>query len=338
MSSAHVIEATRLAETLAVLRGRPAAGLGEVVEATRAVLCDGDEVRLALVNDRLVVGDRIGGVPADAPSVPLVRDVAAAQKRLRLPPEALARTIDLDLRKPVDLERSRLLRRLRLLGVEWGEPAEVAPARQGHVLGVVAAGLGAGVHRRPHRRGGVRHDGGGRGIREGDGGGERSAQPRLGHRTRGGVPARGRARRARRGARRAGREGRARRRRRAPDGQPARARAVAALRRRTRHRDGRPRRGRRRPRDPRLRRASCRARRPGRQGGRRDTGAHRRDARRDRHAGRGAGAARPVAGHRCRPSPTGPTCMVSWPDGCAGCCATRAGWTPSRWSCAWPGR
>src|SRR5262249_4990603 len=80
-------------------------------------------VRLALVNDRLVVGDRIGSVPSDAPSVPLVRDLAATQKRLRMPAEALAKDIRLDLRKETDLERSRLLHRLRLLGIAWGTPA-----------------------------------------------------------------------------------------------------------------------------------------------------------------------------------------------------------------------
>ncbi len=60
ISSAHVIEATRLAETLAVLRGRPVAGLSEVTEATRSVLCDGDDVRLRFVTERLVVGRSAG--------------------------------------------------------------------------------------------------------------------------------------------------------------------------------------------------------------------------------------------------------------------------------------
>lgn len=121
VSSAHVIEATRLAETLAVLRGRPHAGLSEVTEATRAVLCDGDETRLELVQRKVVVGERLGEVPPETPAVPLVRDVAAAQRRLRFPPQALARDVDLDLRKPTDLGRSRLLHRLRLLGIEWGQ-------------------------------------------------------------------------------------------------------------------------------------------------------------------------------------------------------------------------
>jgi len=124
VSSAHVIEATRLAETLAVLRGRPHAGLAEVTEATRAVLCEGDDVRLELVQRKVVVGEELGGVPDETPSVPLVRDVAAAQKSLRMPPQALISDVDLDLRKPTDLGRSRLLHRLRLLGVEWGHPQE----------------------------------------------------------------------------------------------------------------------------------------------------------------------------------------------------------------------
>lgn len=120
VSSAHVIEATRLAETLAVLRGRPHPGLSEVTEATHAVLCEGDDMRLELIQRKVVVGEQLGVVPEETPAVPLARDVAAAQRRLRFPPQALARDVDLDLRKPNDLNRSRLLHRLRLLGVEWG--------------------------------------------------------------------------------------------------------------------------------------------------------------------------------------------------------------------------
>jgi hypothetical protein len=127
VSSAHVIEAVRLAETLASLRGRPLAGLAEVTEATRSVLCDGDELRLALVNRRLVVGERLGAVPDETPSVPLATDLAAAQRRLRMKPSALVTDVDLDLRRDIDLNRSHLLHRLRLLGVEWGEPGPGRP-------------------------------------------------------------------------------------------------------------------------------------------------------------------------------------------------------------------
>lgn len=122
VSSAHVIEAVRLAETLAAMRGRPLAGLSETTDAVRAVMCEGSDVPLSLVHDRLVVGDVLGEVPQSAPAVPLQRDLDRTQRRLRLKPEALERELELDLRKETDAGRSRLLHRLRLLGVGWGEP------------------------------------------------------------------------------------------------------------------------------------------------------------------------------------------------------------------------
>ena len=121
-SSAHVIESVRLAEALAALRGRPLAGLEEVTEAARAVLCEGNDVLVALIQRRLVVGERLGAVPAATPMVPLQRDLHDQQRSLRLRPEAAPRDYDLDLRKPNDLARSHLLHRLALLGVRWGTP------------------------------------------------------------------------------------------------------------------------------------------------------------------------------------------------------------------------
>jgi hypothetical protein len=123
VSSAHVIEAVRLAGTLAAMRGRPLPGLTETTDAVRAVMCEGSDVPLELVRDRLVVGEVLGEVPESAPAVPLQRDLAQAQRRLRLKPEALEREMELDLRKETDAGRSTLLHRLRLLGIAWGEPA-----------------------------------------------------------------------------------------------------------------------------------------------------------------------------------------------------------------------
>ncbi|WP_228979945.1 DUF5682 family protein [Streptomyces sp. DH12] len=123
VSSAHVIEAVRLAGALAAMRGRPLAGLTETTDAVRAVMGDGSDVPLALVHDRLVVGDVRGEVPDRVPAVPLQRDLTRLQRTLRLRPEASERDLDLDLRKETDAARSRLLHRLRLLGVDWGTPA-----------------------------------------------------------------------------------------------------------------------------------------------------------------------------------------------------------------------
>jgi hypothetical protein len=121
-SSAHVIEATRLAEALATLRGRPLAGLAEVTEAAEAVMCDGEPLRVELIGRKLVVGERLGGVPEAVPAVPLARDLAAQQRAVRLKPEAAERALELDLRRENDLNRSRLLHRLRAIEVPWGRP------------------------------------------------------------------------------------------------------------------------------------------------------------------------------------------------------------------------
>jgi hypothetical protein len=123
-SSAHVIESVRLAEALAALRGRPLAGLEEVTEAARAVLCEGSDLLVELIQRRLVVGERLGAVPAATPMMPLQRDLQDQQRSLRLRAEAQPRDYDLDLRKPNDLARSHLLHRLTLLGVRWGAPQQ----------------------------------------------------------------------------------------------------------------------------------------------------------------------------------------------------------------------
>ncbi|WP_028648668.1 DUF5682 family protein [Nocardiopsis sp. CNT312] len=122
VSSSHVIEGVRLAESLAVLRGRPLAGLDEVFEALTSVLCEGEQTRAALVHGRMSLGERMGSVPPSTPMVPLQRDVMAARKRLRLKAEPFDRDLDLDLRTASQRERSVLLHRLRMLGVEWGVP------------------------------------------------------------------------------------------------------------------------------------------------------------------------------------------------------------------------
>ena len=121
VSSAHIIEAVRLAETLAVLRGRPLAGLAEVSEATKAVMCDGDDIAAAFVTRDLVVGEALGAVPDSAPPVPLDADLRARARARKLKIEPLTRTLALDLRKETDRGRSVLLHRLGVLGIGWGE-------------------------------------------------------------------------------------------------------------------------------------------------------------------------------------------------------------------------
>ncbi|NNJ27252.1 DUF5682 family protein [Alienimonas chondri] len=119
-SSAGVIEAVRLADALAALRGYCAPGLSELSQAILGVLCHGEPAPLALIRRKLEVGDALGSVPPDAPAVPLQKDLEATQKRLRFKPTGEKKSVTLDLRKETDLERSRLLHRLAILGVPWG--------------------------------------------------------------------------------------------------------------------------------------------------------------------------------------------------------------------------
>jgi hypothetical protein len=119
-SSAHIIEAVRLAEALAALRERPQPGLDELTEALRTVVCMGDDVPMQLIRRQLIVGDRLGSIPEAAPAVPLQRDLAQQQKSLRLKVEATQKSLDLDLRQSNDLGRSQLLHRLKLLDIGWG--------------------------------------------------------------------------------------------------------------------------------------------------------------------------------------------------------------------------
>jgi len=128
-SSAQIIDTARLADSLAALRGRSLAGLSELMEATRAVLCSGADAPIALIARKLVVGETLGHVPATAPMVPLHQDLIREQRRLRLSPEAVERTLDLDLRKDTDLARSHLLHRLTILGVPWGRVQQASSQR-----------------------------------------------------------------------------------------------------------------------------------------------------------------------------------------------------------------
>ncbi len=111
----HLIAGTRLAESLAAMRGRPRVGLAEVLDAADAVMGG-----LDLVRRELVVGDELGAVPESAPQVPLARDVAKAQKSARLAPRAETAVVEIDLRTPTGLRKSHLLHRLDALGVAWG--------------------------------------------------------------------------------------------------------------------------------------------------------------------------------------------------------------------------
>lgn len=128
ISSAHVIEAVRLAEALAALRDHPLPGLAELNEAVLTVFCAGNPMPMRLIEDRLITGDALGSVPPKTPMAPLQQDFERETRRLKLAPEAYEKSLDLDLRRTIDLERSHLLHRLNLLGIPWGRANDALQA------------------------------------------------------------------------------------------------------------------------------------------------------------------------------------------------------------------
>lgn len=120
ISTAHVIEAFRLAETLASLRALSRVGLHELNEATQTVMCMGDGILLELVKKELIVAQRIGKVPDELPKLPLQDNFEKLAKSYRLPITAEKKDYELDLRKDTDLQRSKLIYRLGILDIPWG--------------------------------------------------------------------------------------------------------------------------------------------------------------------------------------------------------------------------
>jgi Family of unknown function (DUF5682) len=121
ISPAHVIEALRLANMLASLRKRTMPNLADLNEATVAVMCMGEVAKLELVRRELTVGYVVGKIPPQMPKAPLQADFEARAKACKLVPDYEMRTLELDLRKELDLNRSVLLHQVAVLGLNWGK-------------------------------------------------------------------------------------------------------------------------------------------------------------------------------------------------------------------------
>lgn len=121
ISSAHIIEAVRLANALAQIRNYAKPGLKEFKEATQTVMCMGDDMLMRIVWKDLIVGDTMGKIPEGTPQVPVMSDFEKQIKTLRLKLTEDYKTITLDLRENNDLQKSILLHRLNTMDIPWGE-------------------------------------------------------------------------------------------------------------------------------------------------------------------------------------------------------------------------
>uniref|UniRef100_A0AAU2K1E1 DUF5682 family protein n=1 Tax=Streptomyces sp. NBC_00049 TaxID=2903617 RepID=A0AAU2K1E1_9ACTN len=135
-------ETLRLACDLAVLRGLPAPGRGELLEAVTTVLGQGEPLgrgrALARALEAVLVGTARGRITPHAPRSGLGPSVEAELTELRLPgpDDPASREIRLDpLRSALDGRREVLLQRLLVCGSSYGEPLTVAATGDGTALG-----------------------------------------------------------------------------------------------------------------------------------------------------------------------------------------------------------
>lgn len=129
VSTASLIETERLAVSLAAIRGRPQAGFEELIDATVACMCFGNQKLWQSIAADLLIGSDVGRIPEGVPLAPLLEDLQRQQKRARLKPEALERELSVDLRTESGLFRSTLLHRLVALNVPWGKPVDPGRSR-----------------------------------------------------------------------------------------------------------------------------------------------------------------------------------------------------------------
>ena len=139
VSSAEVIEAARLADTLAALRGSRYPTLSDLRDASVATMGHGSFSELALAAADTEIGRTIGFLPEGVARTSVQEDFYRQLKELRLERfrTAQGQRLDLDLREKLnvkseaaalgDLRRSFFLHRLRVLGVRF---ANLLPSRQ----------------------------------------------------------------------------------------------------------------------------------------------------------------------------------------------------------------
>ena len=139
VSSAEVIEAVRLANTLAAMRGSRYPVLADLRDASVTTMGHGAFSELALAAADTEIGRKIGFLPEGVARTSVQEDFYRQLKELRLDKFRTAeqQCLDLDLREKLnvkseaaalgDLRRSFFLHRLRVLGIHF---ARLLPSRQ----------------------------------------------------------------------------------------------------------------------------------------------------------------------------------------------------------------
>lgn len=133
VSSAQVIEATRLARELAVIRGGSVPTLEDLKDASITCMGGGSFGEMAMGFAETDIGKKIGSVPQDAMQTSIQSDFTLKLKQLKLEKykDLVATPLQLDLRENLrvkseesaflDLNRSFFLYRLVVLGIDFAK-------------------------------------------------------------------------------------------------------------------------------------------------------------------------------------------------------------------------
>lgn len=133
VSSAQVIEATRLARELAIIRGGSVPTLEDLKDASITCMGGGSFGDMAMGFAETDIGKKIGSVPQDAMQTSIQSDFTLKLKQLKLEKykELVATPLQLDLRENLrvkseesaflDLNRSFFLYRLVVLGIDFAK-------------------------------------------------------------------------------------------------------------------------------------------------------------------------------------------------------------------------
>jgi len=133
VSSAQVIEATRLARELAIIRGGSVPTLEDLKDASITCMGGGSFGDMAMGFAETDIGKKIGSVPQDAMQTSIQSDFTSKLKQLKLEKykELVATPLQLDLRENLrvkskesaflDLNRSFFLYRLVVLGIDFAQ-------------------------------------------------------------------------------------------------------------------------------------------------------------------------------------------------------------------------
>ena len=137
-SSASVIEAVRLANTLSAMKGGAYPVLADLHDAVITCFGGGDLATVAEAINKVDIGTAIGSLPEEVSQTPVQEDMNQELKRLKLTnyKSAVAQDLSLDLRENlkvktkeaafIDLNRSTFLHRLEVLGIHFATQQHIA--------------------------------------------------------------------------------------------------------------------------------------------------------------------------------------------------------------------